>query len=302
MVYLNKVLLSNEEASIPAPLFVTWYQCVTTCIVCIVLGNMGERKRAEGVESFLNEFPKIKFSFPVAVSVLPLSLIFVGMITFNNVCLQYVEVSFYNVARSLSIVFNVIFTFIFLGKSTSILTCLTLLVVIVGFYFGIDGEIDFSLIGTAAGVLSSVFVSLNSIFTSKVLPKVSNDKSLLLYYNNLNASILFLPLIVLFEMEVIMKNSAKLVSLLFWSGMTLTGLMGFAIGLVTVMQVKATSPLTHNISGTAKAAVQSLLAFYIWGNQATFKGVMGIFLVLFGTGLYTWVQMNSPPPTSGDKK
>ena len=38
--------------------------------------------------------------------------------------------------------------------------------------------------------------------------------------------------------------------------MTLTGVMGFAIGLVTVMQVKATSPLTHNISGTAKAAVQ----------------------------------------------
>jgi hypothetical protein len=31
--------------------------------------------------------------------------------------------------------------------------------------------------------------------------------------------------------------------------MTVTGIMGFAIGLVTVMQVKATSPLTHNISG-----------------------------------------------------
>ncbi len=38
--------------------------------------------------------------------------------------------------------------------------------------------------------------------------------------------------------------------------MTVTGIMGFGIGLVTVMQVKATSPLTHNISGTAKAAVQ----------------------------------------------
>jgi GDP-fucose transporter C1 len=59
------------------------------------------------------------------------------------------------------------------------------------------------------------------------------------------------------------------------------------------MQVKATSPLTHNISGTAKAAVQSLLAFYIWGNKATFKGVLGIFLVIFGSGLYTWVQMQS---------
>jgi hypothetical protein len=38
--------------------------------------------------------------------------------------------------------------------------------------------------------------------------------------------------------------------------MTISGIMGFGIGLVTVLQVKATSPLTHNISGTAKAAFQ----------------------------------------------
>ncbi len=53
-----------------------------------------------------------------------------------------------------------------------------------------------------------------------------------------------------------MASSDHLVSLFFWTSMTITGAMGFAIGLVTVMQVKATSPLTHNISGTAKAAVQ----------------------------------------------
>jgi GDP-fucose transporter C1 len=177
-------------------------------------------------------------------------------------------------------------------------TAATLLIVIFGFYVGIDGEINYSVIGTGAGVLASVFVSLNSIYTSKVLPKVDNDKSLLLYYNNLNASVLFLPLIVLFESDIILANASKLVSLVFWFAMTITGAMGFAIGLVTVMQVKATSPLTHNISGTAKAGFQSLLAFYLWGNEATFKGIMGIFLVLFGSGLYTWVQMNTPPPAS----
>jgi solute carrier family 35 (GDP-fucose transporter), member C1 len=83
-----------------------------------------------------------------------------------------------------------------------------------------------------------------------------------------------------------------LLDLVFWSGMIASGVMGFAIGLVTVMQVKATSPLTHNISGTAKASVQSLLAFYLWGNEATFKGIAGIFLVIFGSGGYAWVQMN----------
>jgi hypothetical protein len=90
------------------------------------------------------------------------------------------------------------------------------------------------------------------------------------------------------------------------------------------MQVKATSPLGHNISGTAKvtlfiainvrrmlspavlctllltslpqAAVQSLLAFYIWGNPATAKGILGIFLVLGGSALYTMVQMQGSPP------
>jgi uncharacterized membrane protein len=100
MVYLNKILLSNADASIPAPLFVTWYQCVLTCIICVVLGNMGEKTRAAGQQSWLNEFPKVKFSPQVAISVLPLSLIFVGMITFNNVCLQYVEVSFCKLSRN----------------------------------------------------------------------------------------------------------------------------------------------------------------------------------------------------------
>lgn len=97
-------------------------------------------------------------------------------------------------------------------------------------------------------------------------------------------------------LQAILENASKLLSPLFWFTMTITGIMGFAIGLVTVMQVKATSPLTHNISGTAKAAVQSLMAFWIWGNEATFKGVLGIFLVIFGSGLYTWVQMNSGIP------
>lgn len=55
---------------------------------------MGEVTRNNGSKSFLDEFPVVRFKFPVGMSVLPLSLIFVGMITFNNLCLQYVEVSF----------------------------------------------------------------------------------------------------------------------------------------------------------------------------------------------------------------
>ena len=47
-----------------------------------------------------------------------------------------------------------------------------------------------------------MFVSLNGIYTAKILPAVNNDKSMLLFYNNVNASFLFIPFIVLFEAEV----------------------------------------------------------------------------------------------------
>jgi hypothetical protein len=111
MVYLNKILLSNEEASIPAPLFVTWYQvlylhiltphslssqCIITAAICYFFGLIGERTRKLGLGSYFDSYPLVRYNFRAGLGVLPLSLIFVGMITFNNVCLKYVEVSFYN--------------------------------------------------------------------------------------------------------------------------------------------------------------------------------------------------------------
>lgn len=41
----------------------------------------------------------------------------------------------------------------------------------------------------------------------------------------------------------------------FWSALTIGGICGFAIGFMTSLQIKVTSPLTHNISGTAKVSL-----------------------------------------------
>lgn len=318
MVYLNKILMSNEGVAIPAPLFVTWYQCVVTALICWAAGKCGDRyRRLEAYEpveqeegdgtssrqqpkpSFFAQFPKAEYNLTVAKTIFPLSLVFVGMITFNNLCLKWVEVSFYNVARSLTIVFNVFFSWAMLRMTSSGSTLGCLFIVIIGFLLGSHGELNFSLKGTVAGILSSLFVSLNSIFTKKVLPAVDDNHWKLTYYNNVNASLLFIPLMAIFEGRVIFEAATKqLISPTFWAAMTLAGFFGFSIGIVTVLQIKATSPLSHNISGTAKAAVQSMLAFYIWGNEATFMGVLGIFVVLGGSLAYTIVKMSedSRPP------
>jgi len=292
MVYLNKVLLSDGGASLKAPLFITLFQSIVSCGICWILGMYGEVNRSAKVESFTTEWTLISsVKSSTALAVLPLSLIFVGMVGFNNLCLQFVEVSFYNVARCLSLVFNVTLSYFVLGKSTSWNVCLTLLLVIAGFTLGIDGEINFSFIGTLYGVTSSLFVSLSSIYTAKVLPLVSNDKSQLIFYNNFNAVWLLVPLIAFFESRYILEHFDKMLSPTFWFCMVLASIMGFSVALVTVLQIKFTSPLTHNISGTAKAAVQSILAYYIWKNPASEIGLLGLGLVLIGSALYTILVM-----------
>lgn len=286
LVFLNKILLT-EGASIPAPLFVTWFQCLVTVAICWVLGELG-RNSSPG--TFLSQFPQVTFDLATARKLLPLSLVFVGMVTFNNLALLYVEVSFYQVARSLTIVFNVLLTWFMLGESTSMSVMWSLAVVIFGFFLGSAGEVRFSWTGTMYGIASSVFVALNGIYTKKVMPIVDGNQWRLSAYNNINACILFLPLIALTELPVILKYSPLLASTYFWSIMTLGGVFGFAIGIVTILQIKFTSPLTHNISGTAKSGAQTLLALWLWGNPTTASNLMGVFLVLAGSGGYTYVR------------
>jgi len=171
---------------------------------------------------------------------------------------------------------------------------------------GSKGEVKFSYIGTAFGLCSSLFVSLNSIFTKKVLPAVDNDHWKLTFYNNVNAIALFMPLIAYYEASTLFEAMGhQMISPVFWGAMMVAGFFGFSIGIVTVMQIKATSPLSHNISGTAKAAVQSMMAFYIWKNPATVMGVAGMFVVLGGSLLYTIVKMREgkqPSPKSLSSK
>jgi GDP-fucose transporter C1 len=163
MVYLKAVLMSNDGISIEAPLFVAWFQCVITALICYAAGLVGERakklphsysqvdtddgegsssSRSTSKPSFFAQFPKAEYSIPIAKKVFPLSVVFVGMITFNNLCLKWVEVSFYSVTMSLTIVFNVFFSRVLLGAHTSPKTLLCLAIVIIGFAMGSHGELN----------------------------------------------------------------------------------------------------------------------------------------------------------------
>eukprot|EP01104_Vermistella_antarctica_P004271 TRINITY_DN14757_c0_g1_i1.p1 TRINITY_DN14757_c0_g1~~TRINITY_DN14757_c0_g1_i1.p1 ORF type:complete len:342 (-),score=99.69 TRINITY_DN14757_c0_g1_i1:153-1178(-) len=284
MVFLNKFLMSSPEIKLNAPVFITWYQCIVAVVCCWALGEFGKANQK------FSMFPPFEMKMDIATRVLPLSFVFVMMILFNNLCLKYVEVSFYQVARSLTLVFNVVFTYVILHVTTSPKALLCCFTVLAGFFFGVSEEVNLSLVGVGFGLASSVFVALNSIYVKKVFPVVDGDQWKLTLYNNINGSFLFLPFILINgELTEIMEFDG-LTSPYFWGMMTLGGLCGFAIAIATVSQIKATSPLTHTISSTAKACAQTILAIFVYQNPVTNGGIISVLIVLGGSLAYTMVR------------
>lgn len=112
MVFLNNYLLDNRD--LDAPLFVTFYQCVVTVGLC------GLMQLVSRFCPWAVDFPSVKFDLKTSREVLPLSVVFISMITFNNLCLKHVGVAFYTVGRSLSTVFNVLLSYVLLRQSTSL--------------------------------------------------------------------------------------------------------------------------------------------------------------------------------------
>lgn len=279
MVFVNKSLLSSSEGKIDAPLFITWFQCVVTVIACYVMGELG-----------VPNVPRFEIKSGILKQMLPLSCVFTMMMVCNNLCLKYVEISFYQVARSLTIVFNVIFDFIVLGQRTSFPAIMCCLLVVSGFLVGNQQELRWSLQGVLFGVSASFFVAMNAIFVKKKFPLVDNNPWKLTLYNNLNASLLFIPLIIGFAEPNIILISPNIVKAKFWSMMITGGVFGVCISFAVAAQIKYTSPLTHNVSATAKAAAQTVLGLIVYKNPITFWGGASVAVILIGSLFYTLVR------------
>lgn len=281
-VFVNKILLSSDIVRLDAPFFITWFQCFISALYYFFYGLLNR----ENVKYSA-------FSFKIVKTVLPLSIIFSSMIVFNNLCLKLVDVSFYYIGRSLTTVFNVMLTYFVLHEKTSLRTCYCCIIIIFGFWLGVDQEQfigTFSLVGTFYGILASLSVAYYSIKVKEVLPHIDSTIWLLSYYNNIYSCILFLPLILISgEIEVLLMYE-QLNSIYIWLLLIVSGLCGLTIGYATTLQIKVTSPLTHNISGTAKACAQTVIASYYYNEIKPGLWWLSNWIVLVGSAAYTRIK------------
>jgi len=181
---------------------------VISCLCCVVISLLNDLVYGKK-EPQKRLFDQIEYDFTKAKKILPLTFVFLGMIIFNNLCLKYVEVSFYQVARSLTIVFNIVLSTYVLGKFTSNPVKICCTIVVVGYLLGCDAEVHFNMHGVVYGVLSSFFVALNAVIVKRTLAEVvDNSSDKLILYNNLNAA-LILPFIIFFLTDEFAEVQSK---------------------------------------------------------------------------------------------
>ena len=210
--------------------------------------------------------PRIQLSYEKVKMVVPVTLVFCGMISFNNLCLQYVHVSFYQVARSLTIVFSIALSYFVLSQSTPYDELIWAFVIAAGFALGSLGELQFSMLGLSFGVISSFFVALYGIVVKRGIEAFSGDKWQLLSCNTVLSIFLLVPFMLFSGEFSRFLQEPKVYELETWVVLTLVGVVGFLINIAMYLQISLTSPLTNTVSGTVKACVQTLIGWFFWRN------------------------------------
>lgn len=240
---------------------------------------------------FIIDIP-YRISLETCRAVFPLSILYAGMLLLNNYCLKNVGVGFYFVSRSLTTVFNVIFTYFLMDQPVSLGAVLCCGAVVSGFLLGIDQESvlgSLSVIGVAFGVSSSLFSSLFTIFTKKTLDKLDRNIWVLMLYNNINSIAICIPLVIVHG-DFAGLLSGKIISPTFWFLLSVSGVMSFFTNIVTNVSIRYTSPLTHNISGTAKSCVQTTIAELADKKKKTILWWLSNIVILIASAVYSRIK------------
>ena len=286
MVFINKYLVGDSHDQTDISLFIAWMQCLITVIVILTRHSIAGLIRKDTSIS-----TKLKFSIDISTKspVLFMSCTFVALLTFNNLCLRHVGVAFFQVARSLTLIFTVVLSAIILRQTIKPRVVLPCLLVAFGFVLGVDQE---GLAGTLStngvlfGMTTSFFVAMNGILIKQSLDVVHQDAEKLTLYNNINASLLFLPLLLATGQLSSVWNSPRIDDVYFWISLLLSGLMSLAMGWVSALQIQLTSPVTHHISANTKSIVQTLLAVLYYDLNKTWLWWAGVLCVLVGVTVY----------------
>ncbi|XP_062591833.1 GDP-fucose transporter 1-like [Saccostrea cucullata] len=287
MVFVNKHILSGAYVDTDLSIFIAWYQSLAAVTIIQVIGCMRKFFRN------CYKVPEVDFQTLLHCDILKLSLSFIMSIALNNLMLKHIGVAFYQVARSFTLIFTIILSSRMLKQPLTWKALLACLCIITGFVIGIDQENDtgtLSVWGIIYGLLASFSAAICGVYFKRAESIHNGDSLKQAYYNNINCLLLLSPLVYSTGQARQVLQSQTSSALDFWILLTLSGVLSLAIGWVSALQIKVTSPVTHHISINAKSVTQTIIAILYYEEQKTVLWWCGNMLVICGVLLYALIK------------
>eukprot|EP00386_Alphamonas_edax_P012914 GDKI01040065.1.p1 GENE.GDKI01040065.1~~GDKI01040065.1.p1 ORF type:complete len:431 (+),score=92.92 GDKI01040065.1:48-1340(+) len=294
IVFFNYHILTS---TFKRPVFVSLFQqAVGVCILC--LGS----QLANRWPALDRCFPPVSFDAAMAWRLLPVSASFVATIALSNTCLKYVQVSTYQVARSMTIFFNITLSYLILNQRTSHQCLAACAVVVVGFLIGSLDTSTLTLTGIIAGFVSSFFQASNNVLVKRALPLLKHDERQLLFYSTTLAVPLLLPALLLAgegdAFQLLPWDFRQSATWYVWGSLIVSGLLAMALNVSTYQVIKHTSPVTFNMVGKVKSCVQTVGGVVLLGEALHLRSLIGILLTFTGSWAYGAFKMQEAAASS----
>ena len=242
----------------------------------------------------------LEWKLDVALAVLPVSILFMGMVVLNNWFLMWSSVGFYAIGKSFTIPMSVTMSYLVLGQSSSMKTVIACMVVSAGIFVGSYFNVEMDWRGLVLGALSSLFTAGYQIAVKRGMLLLGGDQWKMSFYNSVWVVLLLLPLAILSGEGVTAYGALVKDGLLDWNlvgALVITGIVGFLIGQATYLSIHYTSALAHHVTGAVKSCVQTGAGIILFGEAATASGLTGLGLSLTGSYLFLRSRMDPPKPT-----
>jgi GDP-fucose transporter C1 len=148
----------------------------------------------------------------------------------------------------------------------------------------------FSVTGTIYGVIGALSLSLLAIYTKKVLPMINYESWLLNFYIKFYTSLLLIPIIFTSGDNDKIRNYKEVDKGWFWALMILSGFCSLGVGVLSIIQIKLTSALTHIISSLGKGCLITVLATHFYNESKSSLWWLSNIVVTIGILMYTTVK------------
>ncbi|GAN09056.1 conserved hypothetical protein [Mucor ambiguus] len=240
-----------------------------------------------------NLFQPAKLGDQENMVMLAFSVLYTINIAISNVSLNLVTVPFHQVVRAMTPVFTVMLSIMFLKKSYSTMTYISLLPVVLGVAFATFGEYNYTRLGFVLTVLGTVLAAIKTVVTNRV--QVGRLKlhplDLLLRMSPLAFVQTMVYSYVTGEMAEVTEFCRTRLTMSLCFALLINGVMAFFLNVVSFTANKKTSALTMTVAGNVKQVLSIILAVIIFNLNITFTNLIGIMLTLAGGAWYTNVSM-----------